>query len=74
MADCECIAKCIFFQDKMANMPDIAASMKRRLCQQDNSKCARWMVRTNLGANNVPPDLFPNQIDRASQLIAKDAT
>ncbi|MGC4070226.1 MAG: hypothetical protein QM784_37310 [Polyangiaceae bacterium] len=70
MAQCEVIQKCIFFHDKMANMPDVASAMKRRLCQTDNAKCARWLVRTKLGPNSVPPDLFPNQIDRANKLIA----
>lgn len=70
MANCASIEKCVFFQDKMANMPDIAASMKRRLCQTDNSKCARWMVRTKLGPASVPADLFPNQVERANMIIA----
>jgi hypothetical protein len=70
MADCESISTCIFFHDNMASMPDIAAMMKRRLCQGDNSKCARWIVRSKLGPASVPSDLFPNQIDRANKLVS----
>lgn len=69
MAECECLAKCIFFNDKMASMPAMASLMKRRYCQEDNSNCARWIVRSALGPTNVPVDLFPNQMDRARSLI-----
>jgi hypothetical protein len=70
MADCEVLLKCVFFNDKMAEMPAIAASMKRRLCQGDNAQCARWIVRAKLGPTGVPADLFPNQLERANRIIA----
>ena len=50
-------------------MPEIASMMKRRFCQGDNSKCARWIVLSKLGPTGVPADLFPNQIERANELI-----
>jgi hypothetical protein len=71
MADCELLSKCIFFHDKMANMPATAASFKRKYCQGDNSNCARYMVFKALGREQVPADLFPNQEDRAKEVIAK---
>ncbi|MGD9609404.1 MAG: hypothetical protein AB7U59_08355 [Desulfovibrionaceae bacterium] len=69
MADCECLPKCLFFNDKMQNMPAAANLLKKRLCQGDNSRCARHMVLTALGREKVPPDLSPNQLDRAAALI-----
>jgi len=69
MADCECLPKCLFFNDKMQNMPAAASLLKKRLCQGDNSRCARHMVLTALGREKVPPDLSPNQVDRAVVLI-----
>ena len=69
MSDCEMIAKCIFFNDKMTHMPAMAAMMKKKYCQGDNSKCARYMVCKSKGREHVPPDLTPAQMDRATALI-----
>lgn len=69
MAQCECLAGCIFFNDKMAEMPAMASMMKQRYCHGDNSQCARWVVRSALGPLGVPGDLFPNQMDRARHLV-----
>ncbi|WP_428565867.1 MAG: hypothetical protein ACP59X_05410 [Solidesulfovibrio sp. DCME] len=70
MADCECLAGCMFFNDKMQNMPAAANSLKKRLCRGDNALCARHMVVVALGRQHVPSDLTPNQLDRAKSLIA----
>lgn len=69
MAICECVPKCPFFNDKMANKPSTAEMFKKKYCEGDNSECARWIVRKKLGADKVPADLFPNQIDKAQALI-----
>ncbi len=70
MADCQCLSGCPFFNDQMANMPSLANSMKRRYCQGDASQCARHMVFSALGREAVPRDLFPNQTDRAQEILA----
>ena len=70
MAECEVLSACIFFNDKMANMPGTAAGYKRQFCRGDNAKCARYMVLKTLGKPKVPADLFPNQLDRARTIIA----
>jgi hypothetical protein len=69
MADCECLNGCLFFNDQMKSMGSIKQMMKKRLCQGDNRTCARHMVFKALGKPHVPPDLFPNEIDRAAALI-----
>jgi hypothetical protein len=69
MAECECLSKCPFFNDKMADMPAMASMMKKRYCLADKSNCARWVVRAALGPDGVPIDLFPNQMDRAEGVI-----
>lgn len=71
MTDCECLAGCLFFNDKLQNMPAAANSLKKRLCKGDNSGCARYMVLVALGRQKVPMDLSPNQVDRAKALIAQ---
>lgn len=69
MADCEKLAKCPFFNDKMADMPSMAAVYKQNYCKGDFSKCARFMVSKALGLDRVPSTLFPNQIEKAQALI-----
>lgn len=73
MAKCECIPKCPFFQNKMADMPEMSAMLKKRYCLGDKTKCARYAVRGALGAPAVPIDLFPNESARAAKLVAGDA-
>ena len=68
MADCECLPKCPFFNDKMANMPAVANMYKKQFCQGDNSTCARY--RVNKSGAEVPVDLFPNDSARADKIIA----
>jgi hypothetical protein len=70
MADCECLVRCPFFNDKMAKMPGIAGMMKARYCKGDNSRCARYMVVKGLGREKVPADLYPNETERAEALVS----
>jgi hypothetical protein len=69
MPACECLPRCPFFNDRMANMPSLSAMMKHSFCQGDFTGCARFMVMKALGAARVPSDLFPNMPDRAAGLI-----
>lgn len=71
MSECELLAGCIFFNDKMADQPATADLLKVRYCKGDNSKCARYMVYKAKGRDNVPPDLFPGQLTRANSIIQK---
>jgi len=73
MRDCECLAKCPFFNDKMAQMPSMAEMYKRNYCRGDSSSCARHMVFEVTGPGSVPAHLFPNQQDQAAELIAQVA-
>ena len=70
MGECELLSSCPFFQDKMANMPATAEMLKGRYCRKDNSRCARFMVFKALGREKVPADLFPNQVEKAQEIIA----
>ncbi|MCW9066464.1 MAG: hypothetical protein OQJ78_09220 [Ignavibacteriaceae bacterium] len=70
MANCELIEKCVFFNDKMGNMPGTAEMFKIKYCKEDNSYCARHMVVKAVGREKVPPNLFPNQTDEAKRLIS----
>lgn len=67
--DCELLPTCIFFNDRMADTPAVATLFKERYCQGDNRECARYIVFRALGRPSVPPDLYPNQVDRARALL-----
>ena len=69
MADCECLPKCLFFNDKMGKRPAMAEMYKKKYCLGDASDCGRHIVFEALGREAVPPDLFPNQKDRATELL-----
>lgn len=69
MPDCECLASCPFFNDKMADMPATAGMMKARYCRGQFENCARFAVFKAKGSAFVPKDLFPNQHQRVQALI-----
>ena len=69
MAECECSASCMFFHDKMANMPQMAEMMMNRYCRDEYQACARYRVFKALGREAVPADLFPNQPEVADSLL-----
>jgi hypothetical protein len=69
MADCELLNTCIFFNDKMADMPSTAEVIKIRYCREEYSGCARHMIYKAIGREKVPQDLFPNNTERAKQII-----
>jgi hypothetical protein len=69
MPDCPKLIKCPFFNDKMANKPAMAELFKKQFCLTDNSKCARFLVSS--ADKTVPPDLYPNQLERVKILTGK---
>ncbi len=70
MADCVCLPRCPFFNDRMAQMPATAELLKKRYCLGDQGQCARHMVFSKFGSEKVPTDLYPTQVERAQQLLA----
>ena len=72
MADCVCLPKCPFFNDKMSNMPAMAEMYKTKYCLSDNSDCARYMVFRKMGSDAVPTDMYPNDRDSATTLLAEN--
>ena len=44
MAQCELLATCIFFNDKMADYPAAAEHLKKKMCLADPDTCARMMI------------------------------
>ncbi|MFX0020830.1 MAG: hypothetical protein ACFE9S_00770 [Candidatus Hermodarchaeota archaeon] len=51
-------------------MPVTTEMFKQTYCKGDYNICARFVVASTLGKDNVPLDLFPNQSERANKLIS----
>ena len=43
MGDCERVAKCTFFMEKMPNMPEAAKTIKQYYCRKNYVRCARFV-------------------------------
>lgn len=70
MDSCECLPGCPFYNERMKDQPGMSSIYRKNYCLGGfNRNCARYMVRKVLGGDRVPVDLYPNQIDRAVQLI-----
>jgi hypothetical protein len=65
---CPNLARCIFFNDRMAAKPAMAGILKKKYCEGEHHDCARWRVCERLGPEGTPKDLFPNQHDRLPAL------
>ncbi|PLX27701.1 hypothetical protein C0583_00475 [Candidatus Parcubacteria bacterium] len=70
MANCECLEKCPFFNDKMADNDGLCSMYKTKFCQGDFAGCARYMIFKKLGKESVPKDLYPNMTERAQKILA----
>lgn len=62
MPDGAKLAKCIYFNDNMPNMPAMANPFKHRYCKNEFDKCARFLVASKLGPDRVPGNLFPTNL------------
>lgn len=72
MGDCEFINKCPFFNDQLGTKQEDIEEMKEKYCRRNNLNCARYMVANSLGTEQMPPDLFPHEKDRAYMHIAQN--
>ncbi len=70
MSECECLARCPFWHDRMASKPATAQLMKNQYCLGDSSDCARHRVFKEVGGQFVPADLYPAQTERVQGIIS----
>lgn len=68
MAKCERLKKCPFFTDQISSMPSVAELMKSNYCFGDKTLCARYQLAS--AGITVPPDLIPNDTQRAREILA----
>lgn len=69
MAQCEKLAKCPFFNNKLGEMPAVSGLLKQMYCLGDKTLCARYEV--SQAGVPVPLDLFPDDTIRARKLLGK---
>lgn len=67
--NCEFLEKCLFFNDKLENMPAASDMMKKMYCRWNHTKCARYMVAATLGKSVVPDDMYPGDKRRANEML-----
>ena len=72
MAMCEKFSKCPFYNDKMPCDTGIGSMYKKRYCEGDKTQCARYIVSTQCGAQFVDNSLYPNMMDKAAEIVAKN--
>lgn len=68
--DCEYLDQCLFFNNKVPDMPSTTRVLKIRYCTGGgNRACARFIIGKKLGKEKIPEDLCPNQLDRLEELL-----
>ena len=70
MPQCEHLGGCPFFNDAMRDMPSTSEWLKGLFCRGTYEQCARYSVLAALGPHAVPIDMFPDDRQRARQIIA----
>lgn len=68
---CERIDVCSFFIYEM-KVGSIAHRFKERYCRSCKEACAIYMVFSSCGENSVPRDLYPNEYDRALDILSRN--
>lgn len=69
MAGCEKLPGCPMVKETRGNSPEFCMKIKEKYCNDNNSECARYMIVREVGGDFVPPDLQPDQIEEAKEII-----
>jgi len=70
MAKCVYMKECLFFNSNELKKPVTEEVLKNEFCKNNYFDCARYILMQNAPGIQVPNDLYPNQKERASQIIA----
>jgi hypothetical protein len=44
-------------------------SRRKKYCEGDKTRCARYKVASSIGKQNVPLDLYPIMMEKANKII-----
>ena len=67
--ECPYLNVCPFFTRNQNDMADLCKKLKKEVCLQDNTHCARLRVRDALGMEFVPTLMMPHQHEWADQIL-----
>jgi len=65
---CELLKTCSFFVVEVKNAA-LAEKFKRSFCYNNKESCARYMIAKAAGLDNIPDALYPNEFDKALDII-----
>ena len=71
MAICDLSDTCIFFNDKMPDMPAVAGFLKEKYCHGKFDSCARFRIYREFGREHVPSSLFPNEEEMVPEIAVE---
>ncbi len=66
---CELLECCQFFKENMQYLPKAAEYIQNMLCFGDHQACNRFRIYKEFGANNIPPDLDPDDTEQVKKVI-----
>jgi hypothetical protein len=71
MKECAIIDECRFFNDQQPRIHTAKERevMKRKFCGGGSSQCARFIVAKALGSDEVPENLYPEDLFRVSIIL-----
>lgn len=70
MTECHLLEGCQFCNGRHDVSPSFVELLMELYCKRHFNNCARYKIATTLGGPKVPPDLFPNNIERANKILA----
>ena len=60
MMECSLTQHCIFFNSKMNVDEETRSRLIEKMCKDNYSSCARYMIYESLGSDKVPDNLRPD--------------
>ena len=71
MKKCSITDECPFFNDQLSKIQTAKEreGMRRKYCGGGNTTCARYIVAEALGLNEVPENLFPDDLFKLSVIL-----
>ena len=71
MKKCSITDECPFFKDQLPKMHTAKEreDMRRKFCGGGSTQCARFIVASALGLDEVPGNLFPDDLFKVSIIL-----
>jgi hypothetical protein len=62
MKNCNLIDSCFFYNELIPDIPHTTVYLRNNYCMNDFKGCTRYCYAKLHGQDNVPNDLFPNDL------------